>query len=233
PHIPLVDYMPDLEALGVDPYPLPNRGAMSRVIADTRPARGLTGCGGRSAWHIPQVFSSARYGMTPEAKAKSRFPTPDELRCLHWAEIACGANGLIGYAFFELLAMDTEAAPTGDKQGAMVREPFAARWKTVCDGAREIRDRIPMLLSVEGCERPTSTRMPERTAVWREWGFQGKTWLLMVNTDDTTEAAFEFIFPKPVTAATLDLGEAGCLPKANSFRATLPPLGVALVALQF
>jgi hypothetical protein len=137
------------------------------------------------------------------------------------------------YAFYELIAMDSELAPAGDKQGAMVREQFATRWQTVCNVVKEIRDRIPMLLSVESYEQPTSTKAPEQTAAWRGWGFQGKTWLLLVNTDDKSEAAFEFTFAKPLKAATLDLGEAGCLPKANSFQATVPPLGVALVALEF
>ncbi|MFZ4779628.1 MAG: glycoside hydrolase family 2 TIM barrel-domain containing protein, partial [Terrimicrobiaceae bacterium] len=232
PQTPLEYAMPELELFGVDPYPLPNRSALRKLIAELHPSREIADLGGRSALHVPQAFHMGRYGTTPEAKAKQRFPTPDELRSIFWTEIACGANGLMGYALFELVAMDTEMAPAGDKQGAMVREQFAARWQTVCNVAKEIRDRIPMLLSIESFEQPTSTKAPE-TAAWRGWGFQGKTWLLLVNTDDKSDTAFEFAFAKPVKSATLDLGEAGCLPKGKSFKATVPPLGVALVALEF
>ncbi len=154
------EYLPTFDVIGTDPYPIPN-SPPSKALEWARTTVAQT-FGARAVWMVPQIFDWTSY------KKQGRPPTLAEMRCMAWSCIAAGANGLIFYSWFDLWRMDKTT-------------PFEQRWKDVTALAAEIREKIPILLSVE----PTpalSVEAPESVA-WRVFAKDGAVYVLCVNSD--------------------------------------------------
>ena len=164
------DYLPSFDVIGTDPYPIPSRPAGMATKWTRSTARGTAGC--KPLWQVPQAFDWAAYKKTPEEKKKCRAPTEAELRSMCWQCIACGANGLVMYSWFDLWK-----EPNG--------VPFATRWAEVCRVGEEIKKFIPVLLADELCgfARPVEDASDGPLCV-RAWRHEGETWLPAVNSSD-------------------------------------------------
>ena len=165
----IADYMPSFDVIGTDPYPIPRPAA----LASTWTRATYTGTMGlKPLWQVPQAFDWAAYKKSPEEKKKNRAPTEAELRSMCWQCIACGANGLVMYSWFDLWK-----EPNG--------VPFATRWAEVCRVGEEIKKFIPVLLADELCgfARPVADASAGPLCV-RAWRHEGETWLLAVNSSD-------------------------------------------------
>ena len=204
------DYLPSFDVIGTDPYPIPQPAGRAALWTRAT-ARGTAGC--KPLWQVPQAFDWAAYRKTPEEKAKCRAPTEAELRSMCWQCIACGANGLVMYSWFDLWK-----EPNG--------VPFAQRWAEVCRVGQEIKEQIPVLLAVGPA--PSVSGAPDELAV-RTWGKDGAAYVLVVNTTDKPFSA-SLTLSKPFAAATAVFGPAPKL-SGTSLGLALAPLEPALVRL--
>ncbi len=159
----LREYMPTFDAIGTDPYPVPER-PLSMVSDWTR--KTLRGCFGiRPVWQVPQAFEAWKPG--------SRMPTAEEMRRMSWQCIAAGANGLIYYTY-------------GTLHRKTNKTPFEKAWADVCAAAGEVKRYIPVLLSVEPA--PAVSGIPSKWDV-RVWRKDGETFLLAVNSQEASATA--------------------------------------------
>lgn len=204
------DYLPSFDVIGTDPYPIPQPAGRAALWTRAT-ARGTAGC--KPLWQVPQAFDWAAYRKTPEEKAKCRAPTEAELRSMCWQCIACGANGLVMYSWFDLWK-----EPNG--------VPFAQRWAEVCRVAQEIKDQFPVLLSTGPA--PSVSGAPDELAV-RTWGKDGAAYVLVVNTTDKPFSA-SLTLSDPFAAATTVFGPEPKL-AGTSLGLALSPLEPALVRL--
>ena len=206
----LADYMPSFDVIGTDPYPIPRPAAMASTW--TRATRKGT-MGLKPLWQVPQAFDWAAYKKTPEEKKKNRAPTEAELRSMCWQCIACGANGLVMYSWFDLWK-----EPNG--------VPFAQRWAEVCRVGQEIKEQIPVLLATGPA--PSVSGAPDELAV-RTWGKDGAAYVLVVNTTGEPRTA-SLTLSEPFAAAQSVIGPEPKLVGA-SLGLALAPLEPALVRL--
>jgi hypothetical protein len=205
------EYMPSFDVVGTDPYPIPSKPAAMATEWTKKTVRGTLGC--KPVWQVPQAFNWAGYRKTPEEKAKCRAPTEAELRSMCWQCIACGANGLVMYSWFDLWK-----EPNG--------VPFAQRWAEVCRVGQEIKEQIPVLLATGPA--PTVSGAPAELAV-RTWGKDGAAYVLVVNTTGEPRTA-SLTLSEPFAAAQRVFGPEPKLVGA-SLGLALAPLEPALVRL--
>ncbi|MBR1587433.1 MAG: hypothetical protein IJ658_03815 [Kiritimatiellae bacterium] len=211
------DYLPSFDVIGTDPYPIPQPAGRAALWTRAT-ARGTAGC--KPLWQVPQAFDWAAYKKTPEEKKKCCAPTEAELRSMCWQCIACGANGLVMYSWFDLWK-----EPNG--------VPFARRWAEVCRVGEEIRKFIPVLLADElsGFARPAADSSDGPLCV-RAWRHEGETWLLAVNSSDKPLDAQVALSDK-CSAATAAFGPAPKLVDGGRKLAVpLGPLEPALVRVR-
>ena len=191
----IADYMPSFDVIGTDPYPIPRPAAMASTWTRVT-YKGTMGL--KPLWQVPQAFGA---------------PTEAELRSMCWQCIACGANGLVMYSWFDLWK-----EPNG--------VPFAQRWAEVCRVGQEIKEQIPVLLATGPA--PSVSGAPEELAV-RMWGKDGAAYVLVVNTTDKPFTA-SLTLSEPFSAAQRVFGPEPKLVGA-SLGLALAPLEPALVRL--
>ncbi|HCA45941.1 MAG TPA: hypothetical protein DEP45_00920 [Armatimonadetes bacterium] len=152
-------YIRSFDAIGTDPYPIPNRSAaMAGEWAETtREAVGDA----RPIWMVPQVHNWGVY----RGYEGARPPTAAEVRSMTWQCICEGADGLIYYSWQDLHRDETT--------------PFDERWPELKAVVEEVAEQIPVLLSVE----PTpelEVQAPE-TVRWTVRTLNGTSWLFLAN----------------------------------------------------
>ena len=125
-------YVRTFDAIGTDPYPIPGDKARRAGAWTQRTVEAVHGT--RPVWMVPQVFNWACYRETEEEKQGLRPPTLPEMRSMTWQCLAHGARGLIYYSWFDI-KRDTAA-------------PFEEQWGHVKQVAAEVKDMVPVLLSV-------------------------------------------------------------------------------------
>ncbi len=221
----LRDYLPTFDVAGADPYPI-GRHPVALARDWARTTREAT-FGSRAVWMVPQIFDWASYNKTDQSGHKQRPPTLDEMRCMAWSCIAEGANGLIFYSWFDLWRMDKTPAEGGR---TAVREPFEDRWRDVTTMAAEIRDFIPVLLSVEPAPAPKLEAPP--LVSWRVLAKDGIVWLIAVNNDEQNEVPVAVHFAESFRKAAARSGGAQIPGGGNAWKLTIPPRGVQLVRFE-
>ncbi|MBQ9812054.1 MAG: hypothetical protein IJM54_01965 [Thermoguttaceae bacterium] len=194
----LRSYLPTFDVVGSDPYPIPKREPV--MAAEWTQDTVNAVFGKRAVWQVPQIFNQASYKKTPEEKKEYRAPTFEEMRCMAWACIASGANGLIFFSLFDLFNMDKTIEEGGT---ALVRDPFEERWADVKRMAQEIRDQFPILLSVD--ETLDVSPASSDGLSYRLYGADEGTWLLVVNTSQEPRRA-EFAVPDGAEVVETRLG---------------------------
>ncbi len=179
-------YLSTFDVVGSDPYPI-SANPPSQAALWTQKTMDA-GFGKRAVWQVPQIFNWASYKKTEREKRDYRAPTYEEMRGMAWMCVANGANGLIFYSFFDLFKMDKTTAEGGF---AAVREPFDERWGEVKKMAQEISDQFPILLSAGETLDIGATDDSSEDAIWRLYGTDEGTWLLVVNkSQEPRQAAF-------------------------------------------
>ena len=134
------------------------------------------------------------------------------MRAMSWQMIACGANGLIYYAFHNIRA----------NSGA----DYERNWSAVKTVAAEIARHIDIFLAEPGSS--LACNIDEAKLPVRTWRRGGKTFVLAVNATPNESAAElaadGFSSSKPLfgTPAVLSNGR---------LTATLPPWGISLAEL--
>lgn len=163
-HEQVRDYLPTFDVVGTDPYPL-FRNPIGMVTEWTRDTReGLMGL--KPMWQVPQVFDKWAYEVNRRTPGICGAPSEAEVRNMAWQCLVGGANGLVFYSFFDLVAMDA-------------RTPFARRWAEVVRVAAEIKAHERFFLSTEAA--PAVTGVPDGL-VAAAWRFGGETLVAVVNT---------------------------------------------------
>ena len=111
-----------------------------------------------------------------------------------------------------------------------VREPFEDRWRDVTTMAAEIRDFIPVLLSVEPAPAPKLEAPP--LVSWRVLAKDGIVWLIAVNNDEQNEVPVAVHFAESFRKAAARSGGAQIPGGGNAWKLTIPPRGVQLVRFE-
>ena len=167
----LRELTPTFDVIGTDPYPVPNKPLSMVTDWTLRTDRAFFGR--RAVWQVPQAFDWGGYRSRWPGAPEDRMPTVDEMRSMAWQCVVAGANGLV---FFSFSGLQKEAH--GLK--------FEKAWADVCEVGREIREYIPVLLSVEPV--PAVAGAPDGLGV-RGWRRDGEIWLLAVNAQDAPAEA--------------------------------------------
>ncbi len=171
-------YVGSFDVIGTDPYPIPKK-PVSMAAQWTRWT--LEGMGGaRAMWQVPQVFNWGVYKKTEEEKKGQRPPTLQEMRSMAWQCLCEGATGLVFYSFFDLKRDKTT--------------PFEVQWKRITTMAEEIREMIPVLLSVE--LTPTVRVDAGKWFHWTARRRESKLYILAVSDGDG-EGTVRFTLPRP------------------------------------
>lgn len=204
------DYLPTFDVVGTDPYPL-FRNPIGMVSEWTRNTRaGLLGL--KPMWQIPQVFDKWAYEVNRRKPEICKAPSEEEVRNMAWQCLAGGANGLVFYSFFDLVAMDA-------------RTPFAQRWAEVKRVACEIKSCEDFFLSAEP-ELPLAD-VPEVPGT-RAWVKDGRVLVAVVNTTREPQTA-RIALPKGISGLKTVLGSGVSHADETHLAVDLPAIGVAVV----
>ena len=204
----LREFMPTYDVLGMDPYPIGQK-AMEHITEFIRGTREAI-FDARPLWNVPQTFNWGR-------DERDHFPTEEELRSIYWQHLACGANGLIAFAF----------GWAKDAWGDNVREN--PDWKSLCRVAGEVRKMIPVMLSVD----PAPTAKADAAIVpVRTWAKDGRVYLLAVNPTRQPLKASVTLSSGTWEIAGTEIGIAPAKTSAGGLSFDFPPLGVSFVRLE-
>ena len=135
---------------------------------------------------MPQAFDWAYYRKARGGSLEGlRFPTREEMENMGWQAIAAGANGLLFYAFHDVLRDDPAKAD--------------ARWADVKKVALAIKAHEATLLAADG---PVPEIVGEtETLVARAYNEKGRIKLLVVNADRKPQTANLTVGAKPIKVA--------------------------------
>jgi len=153
------EYVPTFDAIGTDPYPIPNHPRMAGQWA-RQTVEGVARA--RPVWMVPQIFNWRCYNP----QGNGRTPTFEEMRSMAWQCICEGAMGLIFYSYFDI-RRDPDT-------------PFEEHWPRVKQMAAEIKKWAPVLLSVD---RPLAVSVAGEAIHARVQAYGGKTYVFVVNDD--------------------------------------------------
>jgi len=163
-HLDVRKYLASLDVVGTDPYPVPD-SRLSTAAAWTRDTVSGT-LGLRPVWQVPQIFD---WGAYVPGRSK-RPPTLAEMRSMAWQCIACGANGLVFYAFMDICRTVNGV-------------PFERRWADVCAMGGEIARFAPVMLAAG---RGPAFRAPSADVAVRTWSQGCGTYVLAVDLSGKT-----------------------------------------------
>lgn len=216
----LATWVPTADIIGVDPYPIPKRPVT--FAADVvRSMEKLAG--GKPVWFVLQAFGGYQYDESIRDKPvappldlvrKSRPTTLREMRCLTYAAIAEGADGLVVYYHKDLV--EGVDAPR--------------MWAGVKALAEEVKGLSPILLAppAEGVTFEPSTA-DIRARAFRPSG--GPLALVIANTSPQT-ATCVVRLPDAVTTASLRAGDCFVYPAGREVLMILDGLESVVVELR-
>ena len=200
------------DVIGLDPYPVP-RQPVRRITDFMRDGRKAV-FDTLPHWSVPQSFAWLWY-HDDFTQANGRFPTLAEMRSINWQHIACGANGLIPFAYHCFFY-------------PLNRQDWRPLWALAVEACREVARMAPVLLSVE----PAPAVTPDSEAlVCRSWVKDGDLYVLACNIEpkplyaaiDLSEGQWRMVGTEIGTPATMD-GPA-------KIRLYMDPIGVSFLRL--
>lgn len=154
----LREFTQTMDVIGLDPYPVSSK-PLRRVTEFMRKGRAAM-FDMRPHWSVPQAFSWQWYNGN--AQTTERFPTFSEMRSMVWQHIAGGANGIISFAFHCLFY------PTN-------LQDWRPRWEITRAVHQEVKDMVPVLLSVDPAP---SVTVESGDLACRTWVKDGDLYLL-------------------------------------------------------
>ena len=218
------DFLPSYDVMAHDCYPIGNHVGKSMLERVTRQMRVVeeSMASMRPLWFIPQVFDWRWYYSADSQKLCDkpylRMPTREEMANMTWQGIACGANGIISYAYHSI-RKNTKGAE------------YEKAWGETCSVAFEVKSMEEVLLSDDITSRfaGNCASLPRYLPV-RFYSHAGKIWMLAVNATRESLCA-EIPLPQPCSDFKSKLGS-GVLCKADGriLSLDLPPLGYAFVS---
>ena len=202
-------YMDSIDCVGTDPYPVA-KGAISRAADWTMMTKRNT-AGSRPIWMVPQAFS---WTWFPLGREGDRMPTENEMRAMSWQMIACGANGLIYYAFHQMRRN--------------CGEDFPRDWAAVKIVASEVARHADVLMSEPG--PAVKSDVHESFLPVRTWRRGGEAFVLAVNATPKQVAAKAVVEGSWKTCSTM-FGSPANLVDGGTVSVDVPPWGVSLSRL--
>ena len=189
-------FMPTFDVIGMDPYPIGNHRGGIDIAYGWAETCSRQSFGMRPMWQVPQAFDWRWYRDGLD-EPEFRFPAPDEFRSMTWQAIAAGANGLM---YFSFGSMRSRMKKPGE---------FERHWSYVKDTVAEVAKYVPVILS-DG--KPSKVAGASKAVPIRVWRYDGKVWILAVNTlrkparvtltvDSAVARAAAVFGPKPTLAA--------------------------------
>ena len=208
--------LPCFDVVGMDPYPIGNRGRSMDVSVCSGWAHmakeGMFGL--RPMWHVPQAFNWGWYRKEDMGKDGVRMPTRQEIANMSWQGIAGGANGLCLYSF-------------GIIRKKLQGKAFDAAWGDVCDVAKEVKKMEAVLLS-DGKPMAVGNAHTNRLAV-RTWRNGDCDWVLVVNRTEKPVKA-NLSLPHEFDSLETAAGE-GVLLDGKTLKVDFDGFGYAFVSL--
>jgi hypothetical protein len=184
--------MPCFDVLGIDPYPIGNRGERADISICSgwvrEAVRGVFSM--RPMWHVPQAFNWGWFRKEDASLPNVRMPMRQELANMTWQGIAAGANGICSYSFRHL-------------HRRLQGEERKRAWNDVIAVAREVRSFEKVLLSV-GSPMVIS-KTPDAIQV-RTYDCDGVHWILVVNRVKKPVKT-SFMLPRKFKRMTLVAGK--------------------------
>lgn len=174
------DYLPTFDVIGTDPYPLPSKPASTAYEWARKTHDACFGV--RACWQVPQYFNWANYGRSKET---SRTPTYEEMRAMTWMNIAGGANGIIGYSYYDFYR--NYAGRDGSPEEK--QKSFDRTWKDVCRVGEEVKKYEQILLSIDPPAAVSPASEFGQDIAVRLYGNGEETWILLVNTQTESRTA--------------------------------------------
>ena len=159
--------MPCFDVLGIDPYPIGNRGERADISICSGWVREATKgmFAMRPMWHVPQAFDWGWFRKEDASLPNVRMPTRQELANMTWQGIAAGANGVCSFSFKHL-------------QKKLKGEERRRAWEDVISVAREVKSFEKVLLSAGS---PIAVgEVPDALQV-RTYDCEGTHWALVAN----------------------------------------------------
>jgi hypothetical protein len=208
---------PTFDILGVDISPVTTSPLSAVTTGARRTSDAMLGM--RPMWHVPQSFDWGVFRDNKPGAPPYRMPTVEEMRSMSWQFIAAGANGLIYYGF------STIQVPKR-KDGTPFS--FDKAFADVCTVAQEVKQYIPVLLSVE--DAPSVTGAPESWGL-RVWRKDGETWLLTVNAQDAADTA-ELTLSEDFASVTPAFGPEAAKTGQRTLKVSLAPNEPALYKIR-
>ena len=196
-------YMDSLDCIGTDPYPV-GQGGISLAASWTQLTKRNT-FGTRPIWMIPQAFSWAWFR---NGRKSDRMPTEAEMRAMSWQMVACGANGLVYYAFHQMRK----------NCGA----DFPRDWAAVKNVASEIARYADIFLADPGPE-VFGDVLGLHVRTWRK---DGETFVLAVNATPKPMVA-NLPLDRKYGADSIIFGVTARLDGGNRLMVDLPPWGLS------
>lgn len=207
----LRDHIATCDVLGTDPYPI---NAYPIAAASEWAEATKSAMFGGPVWQVPQAFDYKWIpGTGPE---KHGLPNREEIRSMTWQPIACGANGIIYYAFHQLMK-------------GLQGEAFDDCFRNYCDVAQEIVRLQGVLLSVEHPVR-VLTDIP-KTVRARTWRKDGRDYLLACNLSREAVTVKLELSGGPFAAARPILSGLTTELSGSALTFSLPPIGVEMIVL--
>lgn len=176
-------YAPACDIFATDPYPV-----HSQPQADlNHVARYTEGAVTAVFDHKPVWVALQCYTVRAVSEAgKSqngipRLPTPEELRCMSYTALACGARGLLYYAY------DDTYYNNGRIRGVNIGKEYPEFWAQMTGIMRELGGHAAVWTAPYATLQPVNLT-PDVIVQKRPYAWQGKTYVLVVNTKYTAQA---------------------------------------------
>jgi hypothetical protein len=213
-------YLGSTDIIGLDVYPVWQKyrsgfseAHLDQVTGETRRLSDDT-MGSRALWMVLECASFK--GHTPNSSP----PTYEEMTCLAYQAIACGARGLLFYDFSELRKHD------GD-----------AQWQAAKRMAQSISDIAEIALGIDVPAKERVQVSDSRISLTTRFAV-GCTWVLAVNSSYATVPATFKVPAKPGMAGRVSVGPPGQAQRLvtlidGGFRDSIEPTGVRAYRLMY